>query len=251
MSWRTLSSRLSEAARTGGVPAIVAALLRGLLWQALRHPADRAFDRALPVSTGNKVPPAELRASGPNAVAAREYAPTSRVIFEAIISDLPGPLDNFVFVDFGSGKGRVLLLAARRPFKRVVGVEFSPNLHEAAVSNIAHAGLQGRVISTLADAATFEIPPEPCVFYFYNPFDAPVLRAVMRNIAASYDRHPRPMYIVYLNPAHPEVLHAWEVLKPLKRRPLARARFGLLSEHDVLVLQAPGGRPEPRSRPRT
>ena len=39
-----------------------------------------------------------------------------------------GVSDRDVFVEFGCGKGRVVHQAARRPFRRVVGVEISPVL---------------------------------------------------------------------------------------------------------------------------
>ena len=37
-----------------------------------------------------------------------------------------------VFVDYGCGKGRVVVLAARRKFQRVIGVELSAELADAA-----------------------------------------------------------------------------------------------------------------------
>jgi hypothetical protein len=39
---------------------------------------------------------------------------------------------DFTFTDFGSGEGRVLLIAAGLPFRAVVGVEFSAELNEIA-----------------------------------------------------------------------------------------------------------------------
>ena len=41
-----------------------------------------------------------------------------------------------VFLDLGSGKGRVVLEAARRPFRRVIGVEISPELNAIAARNL-------------------------------------------------------------------------------------------------------------------
>src|SRR6478609_9761998 len=35
-----------------------------------------------------------------------------------------------VFIDLGSGKGRMVLEAARYPFRRVIGVELAQPLHE-------------------------------------------------------------------------------------------------------------------------
>src|SRR4029450_218589 len=48
-----------------------------------------------------------------------------------------GVSDRDTFVDFGCGKGRVVHQAARRPFRRVIGVEISPHLAEIARTNLA------------------------------------------------------------------------------------------------------------------
>jgi len=63
------------------------------------------------------------------------YQPTKARPFQDLLRRLDLPAGG-TFVDVGSGKGRVLLLAARHPFKRVVGIEFSPSLCEQARRNI-------------------------------------------------------------------------------------------------------------------
>ena len=45
--------------------------------------------------------------------------------------------DDKVFIDIGSGKGRVLLIAAEFGIKEVRGIEFSPVLCEIAKKNIS------------------------------------------------------------------------------------------------------------------
>jgi hypothetical protein len=45
-------------------------------------------------------------------------------------------LQDFTFIDLGSGKGRVLLMASDYPFKRIIGVEFMPELQRVAQENI-------------------------------------------------------------------------------------------------------------------
>ena len=46
-----------------------------------------------------------------------------------------GPDD--VLIDFGSGMGRVVVLAAKRyPFRRIIGVEISQQMHEIARRNV-------------------------------------------------------------------------------------------------------------------
>jgi len=50
---------------------------------------------------------------------------------------LPHDVSSHSFVDYGSGKGRVLLVASDYAFKKIVGVEFSKVLNDVAVANIA------------------------------------------------------------------------------------------------------------------
>ena len=42
----------------------------------------------------------------------------------------------FTFVDLGSGKGRTLLMASDYPFRRIIGVELLPSLHQIAQENL-------------------------------------------------------------------------------------------------------------------
>ena len=66
----------------------------------------------------------------------RNYAPVDPVRFHAVLSGIDIRFEDFVFIDFGSGKGRTLLLASKYRFRRIVGVEFSPELHLVAQHNI-------------------------------------------------------------------------------------------------------------------
>jgi hypothetical protein len=83
--------------------------------------------------------------------------------------------------------GRVVLHAAQRPYRQIVGVEVSPALLEIAKEN--RAAYRGpRLCSDLrlvrADAATFAFPRGDVVVYLYNPFDATVLAGVLDRLAA-------------------------------------------------------------------
>src|SRR3982074_1247810 len=55
----------------------------------------------------------------------------------AALRDLPiRDYSEYTFIDIGSGLGRGLFVAAEYPFRRVVGVEFSTDLHHKALDNI-------------------------------------------------------------------------------------------------------------------
>jgi SAM-dependent methyltransferase len=112
-----------------------------------------------------------------------------------------------VFVDFGSGKGRVVFQAARYPFARVVGVEISEALNEVARRNIGrnrHRLVCQDVALVTADAAEFEVPDDMTVAYFFYPFAGMTFERVLDNIVASLDRRPRRVRLIYACPGEEE-----------------------------------------------
>jgi precorrin-6B methylase 2 len=114
-----------------------------------------------------------------------------------------------VFVDFGSGKGRIVYQAARRyPFARVVGVEIVEEFNEIARRNLELRRNKLRcqnVEFVTADAAEFEIPDDMTIAYFFSPFLHETFRTVLDNIIASIDRAPRRVLLIY---AAPRMEHA-------------------------------------------
>lgn len=125
-----------------------------------------------------------------------------------------------VFVDFGSGKGRVLYRAARYPFKRVVGVEISAALSSIARSNLEQNRRRLRcpeVEIVTTDVADFEIPDDMTVGYFYHPFAGDTFRRVIDRIVESIDRAPRRVRLIYACPAMEDYVLATERFR-LERR---------------------------------
>lgn len=214
--------------RSARLRSTVARVARGAVGRVLFRPFDRAFDRLLAADTSGKVSPAELAVAAPNARYGVEYAPTAGRLFQAMMSNLPADLSDYSFIDYGSGKGRVLCLAGLYPFRQVVGVEFSDSLHRQSLDNIAAFADSGRrrcgeITAVAQDAALWDIPETPCVFYLYNPFQAPVVSAVVERIRASWRRTPRKMHLFYYNPVHREVMDAADFLRPRAPSLLCRA----------------------------
>lgn len=110
-------------------------------------------------------------------------------------------LQDFTFIDLGSGKGRALLMAADYPFRRIVGVECIPELHHAAQRNLAGYSSERqrcRQIDLLCmDARDFEFPPGPLVVYLFNPFAESTFIAVMERLRRSLLETPRPAFVAY------------------------------------------------------
>jgi len=126
-------------------------------------------------------------AVGPSIEFATHYEPTPVDEAELLLDALPLPPERTTFVDLGSGMGRVVLLAAERPYRQVIGVEISPALHEVAKENrdrYPRSRLASKDVRLVrADAATFAFPRGDLAIYLYNPFRAPILDAVVARLA--------------------------------------------------------------------
>ena len=141
-----------------------------------------------------------LRIESPNRDLGVRYQPSDPDGFRSLVEALPVDLKDYVFMDLGSGKGRVLLLASEYPFRRVVGVEFAQELNEIAERNVAlYDGARrrcGDVRTVTADAADYLLPEEPVVLYLYNPFAPEVLRRHLKRNRDSLERGSRPVYVL-------------------------------------------------------
>lgn len=98
--------------------------------------AGRAFDRRYAIETSEIVEFSDNLISDKNQMYGNSYVPTPPNTFHRIVQSLDIYLSNFTFIDFGSGKGRVVMLAMEYGFKNVVGVEYSVTLHDTAAKNV-------------------------------------------------------------------------------------------------------------------
>jgi tRNA G46 methylase TrmB len=95
------------------------------------------FDWRHQVNTCGEEDPRELSVVGENASHAIPYIPTTPRSGRYMLRDLPvADVSNHTFIDIGSGKGRMLLLAAELPFRRIIGVEFASDLDALARRNV-------------------------------------------------------------------------------------------------------------------
>lgn len=165
---------------------------------------NQAFDAKHGTDTAAETP---LIEAGLSAADAERGNTVYRVFwernFQAIIDDIDIDHTSYTFVDIGSGKGKLLLLASLLPFKRVLGVELAPLLHEIALSNIVafHSPSQrcANITSLLGDALSFELPDGPLFCLMVNPFDEITLRRVMARIADQRLASQHPVFVVYAN----------------------------------------------------
>ncbi len=162
------------------------------------------FDARHGTDTDGEIPLELLDHSVEVARQAVSYEATEPAAFRHMMGELPIRPEDYTFVDLGSGKGRVLLLAAHHPFRRIIGVEASLSLHIIASRNVrawARAGNDTRRIELVhADASQLEVSGEPSVIYLFNPFRERALARVMLNVKWSLQRCPRDLWLIYYNP---------------------------------------------------
>ena len=187
-------------------------LLRPLARSELKERAQRAleFDVRFGVDTGGLIHPTELGIDSPNQLHAVSYRGSDPEYFRKAIHALPIKHERFVFIDFGSGKGRALLLAAEFPFRSIVGVEFSQPLHRVAQENLRQFSRRGfrseHIELVCGDAIDYLLPQDRLVRYSCNPFGPAVMAPVLAGIGSSHAAHPREIYVVYYNPKEAQLL---------------------------------------------
>jgi SAM-dependent methyltransferase len=213
-----MASRQAMAiGRARGVRALARAARDSVVGRYSRW-LEARFDHRYGVDTrGLHDDLAALGADGEHLPHAYGYEPVQPRMFRAILHAAQIDPREFVFVDFGSGKGRALLLAVQCGFPRIVGVELAPALHEVAERNVAAFGRRRTHAACIelhcGDAVDLEIPDGNVFLSFYNPFGEVVLRKVAANIERAYRARPRQMVIAYRNPRHAQVLDELAVLR--------------------------------------
>lgn len=210
----------------------------------LRRAADRLYGRDIDTLK----PEVDLQHFDPDRLA---YFPSGwHYLRRALHHREVGPAD--VFIELGAGKGRVLCQAARYPFRRVIGVDISPQLIDIARENIERRRDRLRcqdVELVVADLATFDIPDEVTVAYLYHPVAGAPFQAMVDRMLASLDRAPRRLRVIYACPSLGQALVDTGRFRLIKRsrgdlRDRMHSRV-CVYEHDPRV----SGRPPSQDRP--
>ncbi len=152
------------------------------------------------IDTGGIIPASALRTGARADLQNFGYEGAKPSAVRAAIDKTPD-LESAVFMDFGCGKGRPLVVASEYPFRRIIGVELSPALADVAKSNAARIAADYPERTSIevveGDATLYEPPQGYLVLFLYNPAYAPLLRRVARMAA---DRRDKTI-VIYVNPA--------------------------------------------------
>ncbi len=180
---------------------------------------DAKFDTKYGTDTAGVTHLETLDTLGPYRSAGTVHLASPRAEFDAAMALVDIPLAQLTFVDLGSGKGRALLLAAERPFVRIIGVEFAREFHDIAMRNLAALGASdpnhAKIELVRADAATYPLPEVALLLFLFNPFGPPVIDLVAQHALESWRAHSRPIRILYMNPIHLDAVIAvgWQALR--------------------------------------
>lgn len=218
MPVRTLTATLMRALRTKGLRGTCRAIADRLEEYAL----EPYSEWRLGITTRGRVLTEALGDDRPDShpYGASSYGNIRRIMRALNVQ----PARRDVFVDFGSGKGRVLVLAAMHPFERIIGVERSRELNDIARQNIERARARltcQRIELVTADAAAYELPDDATIVYFASPFGGVILDAVLDNIHASLVRSPRQLLVVS---------HGYDAANPFERQIRLRDWLALRTE---------------------
>ena len=143
-------------------------------YSEISHPFDQSFDRIFNVETGAPRSGSFWLRRRLSKVHPKGYEPVTKEHMQALLAMLPRlELTDFIFLDFGSGKGRALFVAAEHPFRQIIGVEYSRELHETAMRNVHTyrnpAQKCFNITPVRADATTFSLPEFPTICFMNNP----------------------------------------------------------------------------------
>ena len=212
---------------------------RAILLIIHRMGPDRSIERLCFVRTSKPIPlsilrvPHQLRRSG------HDYRPTPRLVFKWAMEALPEPIERYEFVDYGAGRGRVLLMATHFPFEKITGAEIAEELYDDCLLNIAQ---YPRSLMKCRDvgcehlsALRLPVPEQETVFYLNNPFNSAMLERVIAQIARSYRQNPRRFYVMCVDIAEREMFMDTGIFEEVTARWRQRLKTSLFSPYSIAL----------------
>jgi hypothetical protein len=204
---------------------------------------DSAIERLFFVPTKGHVPLAGLTVRGNNKASGHDYKPTPASVFKwALAAVAEEDIGRMSFVDYGAGKGRVMLLASQYPFTQIGGIEFAEELHDNATMNIAQfprSRMKCRNVECVLDDVVNIRPLDgEAVHYFFNPFAPQIFAEVLKGIVASYHARPRRLYVILIDMEAAALMHKTGVFQEVKLPPAERMQAQALSPYSIAVYRS-------------
>ena len=169
--------------------------------------SDLEFDALFGTDTAGSVEPDGLGISdAASCKLAIRYLPSPLRVTSWMLDQIGIDPREFAFVDLGCGKGRVLLVAAQRPFREIVGVDISAELVAIAKRNIDRFRISSEHVRAItvenADVRQFKLPAGNLLIHMYHPFDPVISAAFFARLAEMQNQPPRRVVVAYLTYTH-------------------------------------------------
>jgi cyclopropane fatty-acyl-phospholipid synthase-like methyltransferase len=170
------------------------------IWRTFRWAADRLLDKHFDRRFG--IESAERRQAEESDAHSSDFEQHQAVSY----TDMRQLLDRLtihpedVFLDYGSGMGRAVCLAATCRFRSVLGVEISSEFCKIALRNIERVQSKLRckdVRIVNENALTYEVPDDVSMIFFHNPFGGAALGAVLENVENSIRKSQRSLQLIF------------------------------------------------------
>ena len=177
-------------------------------------PTIHPFDQIHGTETSGLIAAGNLTTGHPNDAHVTAYYGVAPSILRTLVDHWlatppPHPISRYTFVDIGAGKGRAMLLASQLPFHQVIGIELNPDMADTAQANLeiwqaAHsADTTAQPIAPTRllqqDALDYNLPRTPTLAFLFHPFEAPVLKALLRRIETQFAKRPGTFDLLYVN----------------------------------------------------
>ena len=204
---------------------------------------DSAIERLFFVPTKGSVPLDGLKVVGNNRGSGHAYKPSPALVFKwALAAVAEEDIGRMSFVDYGAGKGRVMLLAAQHPFT-------PGRRHRIRRGAARQRGDEHRAVSAEPD----EVPQ--CRVrarrrgqhhagrrrggaLFLQPVRAAIFAEVLKGIVASYHARPRRLYVILIDMDAAELMHKTGVFQEMKLPSAERIQVQALSPYKISVFRS-------------
>ncbi len=137
------------------------------------------------------------------------------------------------YIDIGAGKARMLIIAAERGFKKVLGIEYVPSLAQTGVENceIALKDMDVQWANEAIDGTTMRYPDHDLLIFVNNSFDRPMFDDFLNNLLKDLKDRPRDMVLIYNHSICSHVLDETPELERIKYSLFDRLYIHLLNPH--------------------
>ena len=208
--WASRRRRSIEFLRKNGLYGLIARMREAgvsgtarFLWRQARYQVcaflGTRWDSKYGVDTSGQIDLTNIDVVGPNRDSGYASVSTSPRAYAFLSAFFPTAWKEFTFVDMGSGKGRVMMLAALQGFDTILGIEFAPLICQIAEQNLVR--FSGRrpakwsVIS--ADASTVDLPlGVPLLIYSFNPFKVDMWERFIPVLLKTHSTSRQPICLV-------------------------------------------------------